>query len=84
MLDSVRRLTNFSTGRLGVELANFLVSRSHRVTLLIGETATDRGERLAQRVETFTTAADLRRRLQALAGEPVGAVFHAAAASHDG
>jgi len=27
-LDDVRRLTNFSTGRLGTELANFLAARS--------------------------------------------------------
>ena len=36
-LDGVRRLTNFSTGRLGTELANFLAARGHKVTLLIGE-----------------------------------------------
>ena len=39
-LDEVRRLTNFSTGRLGMELANFLAARGHKVVLLIGETAT--------------------------------------------
>ena len=43
-LDDVRRLTNFSTGRLGTELANFLAARGHKVTLLIGETATYAGE----------------------------------------
>ena len=42
-LDDVRRLTNFSTGRLGTELANFLTARGHRVTLLIGESATYAG-----------------------------------------
>jgi phosphopantothenoylcysteine synthetase/decarboxylase len=36
-LDDVRRLTNFSTGRLGTELANFLAARGHKVILLIGE-----------------------------------------------
>ena len=59
-LDDVRRLTNFSTGRLGTELANFLAARGHKVILLIGTMATHGGERRAQRVETFTTAADLR------------------------
>src|ERR1039458_3880990 len=54
-LDEVRRLTNFSTGRLGSELVNFLAARGHEVTLLIGEQATWRGERHARRVETFTT-----------------------------
>jgi len=80
-LDEVRRLTNFSTGRLGSELVNFLAERGHEVTLLIGEQATYRGERNAGHVETFTTTRDLRERLQALAAQPVGAVFHAAAVS---
>ncbi|PYI84367.1 MAG: DNA/pantothenate metabolism flavoprotein domain protein [Verrucomicrobia bacterium] len=80
-LDDVRRLTNFSTGRLGSELANFLAARGHRITLLIGQQATFRGSRSAHRVATFTTTADLRRRLKPLAGQPVHAVFHAAAVS---
>ena len=80
-LDEVRRLTNFSTGRLGSELATFLESRGHEVTLLIGQQATFRGERKAHRVETFTTTADLRGRLQALSQGVVEAVFHAAAVS---
>src|SRR6185436_9270864 len=80
-LDDVRRLTNFSTGRLGTELANFLNARGHDVTLLIGEHATWPGERRAARTEVFTTTADLTARLQALATGPVEAVFHAAAVS---
>jgi phosphopantothenate---cysteine ligase (CTP) len=80
-LDKVRRLTNFSTGRLGSELVNFLVGKGHEVTLLIGQQATYRGERLATRVETFTTTASLRQRLQALSERPVDAIFHAAAVS---
>jgi phosphopantothenoylcysteine synthetase/decarboxylase len=78
-MDNVRRLTNFSTGRLGTELANFLVERGHQVTLLIGEQATHCGERTAQRVETFTTGEHLRVQLQSLAIQRVGGVFHAAA-----
>jgi phosphopantothenoylcysteine decarboxylase/phosphopantothenate--cysteine ligase len=80
-LDAVRRLTNLSTGRLGCELANFLVARGHRVTLLIGQMATWRSEPQAQRVEAFSTGADLAERLQRMAGQPVDAVFHAAAVS---
>ena len=49
-LDDVRRLTNFSTGRLGTELANFLAARGHQVTLLVGEQASYSGERRAQQV----------------------------------
>ncbi len=80
-LDAVRRLTNFSTGRLGSELSNFLTARGHDVTLLVGQQATWRGERQARRVETFTTTAHLREWLEALASPAVGAVFHAAAVS---
>ena len=80
-LDEARRLTNFSTGRLGTELANFLTARGHEVTLLVGQQASYPGERRARTVETFTTTADLRGKLETLAGKPVDAVFHAAAVS---
>ena len=80
-LDEVRRLTNFSTGTLGTELANFLTGQGHEVVLLLGYYAIYRGEHRARRVETFTTTADLHMRLQALSTEGAGAVFHAAAVS---
>jgi phosphopantothenoylcysteine decarboxylase/phosphopantothenate--cysteine ligase len=80
-LDQVRRLTNFSTGRLGSELVNFLAGRGHEVTLLIGQQATWRGERRAQAVQVFSTTSDLRDRLRQLAAPEIGAVFHAAAVS---
>jgi phosphopantothenoylcysteine synthetase/decarboxylase len=81
-LDKVRRLTNFSTGRLGTELANALTEAGHEVLLLMGQFATHRGECHARKVLTFSTTANLRERLRALAkAEPVGAVFHAAAVS---
>jgi phosphopantothenoylcysteine decarboxylase/phosphopantothenate--cysteine ligase len=80
-MDNVRRLTNFSTGKLGAELANFLTAHGHDVTLLIGEQATHPGERKATRVEIFSTTANLRDRLQTLAKQDVDAVFHAAAVS---
>ena len=80
-LDNVRRLTNFSTGRLGSELADFLVARGHHVTLLIGQPATFQGAHQAQKVEVFTTTADLSGRLKTLSRQPVDALFHAAAVS---
>ena len=80
-MDNVRRLTNFSTGRLGTELANYLVARGHQVTLLIGEQAAHGEERRAQRVATFTTTESLREQLRTLAQQNIGAVFHAAAVS---
>ena len=80
-LDDVRRLTNFSTGRLGTELANFLAARGHKVKLLIGELATYSGERRVDQVQFFSTTADLRAKLKALSGRRVNAIFHAAAVS---
>jgi phosphopantothenoylcysteine synthetase/decarboxylase len=80
-LDEVRRLTNFSTGRLGTELANFLVARGHKVILLIGETASYKGDCHAQIVKTFSTAADLRAKLKSFSEKKVDAIFHAAAVS---
>jgi len=83
-LDDVRRLTNFSTGRLGTELANHLAAQGHRVTLLIGESATYAGERQAQSVKVFSTTVDLRKQLKAFSGKKVDAIFHAAAVSDFG
>ncbi len=83
-LDAVRRLTNFSTGRLGSELAGYLAARGHEVTLLRGEQATFRVEPKGARVLSFGTTASLRERLGSLAGNSVGAVFHAAAVSDFG
>src|SRR6185503_14216133 len=78
-LDEVRRLTNFSTGKLGSDLANYLTEQGHDVVLLVGYYAIHRGELKARRVETFTTTADLRARLEALSLQGAAAVFHAAA-----
>lgn len=80
-LDEVRRLTNFSTGKLGAQLANFLTDRGHRVTLLTGYYAIHREPVRAHCVTTYTTTADLRERLHGLAATQVDAVFHAAAVS---
>ena len=83
-LDEVRRLTNFSSGRLGSDLANFLVGHGHRVTLLLGHYATWRGEQKAQTIREFTTTVSLRDALHELSKSPVDAVFHAAAVSDFG
>jgi phosphopantothenate---cysteine ligase (CTP) len=80
-LDDVRRLTNFSTGRLGTELANYLTNHGHTVTLLIGEQATYRGEQRPPNTQVFSTTADLLHRLQALSYSGVEAVLHCAAVS---
>lgn len=80
-LDEVRRLTNFSTGKLGAELARHLAERGHDTVLLLAETAQWRGEGHPARVIPFSTTASLREALLNLRPEPVGAIFHAAAVS---
>jgi phosphopantothenoylcysteine decarboxylase/phosphopantothenate--cysteine ligase len=79
-LDEVRRLTNFSTGRLGTELGEFLALQGHDVTLLRGEQSTWI-EQVNAKVVAFTTTNDLREHLKAAAAENYDAVFHAAAVS---
>jgi phosphopantothenoylcysteine synthetase/decarboxylase len=80
-LDRVRRLTNFSTGGLGSELANRLVDAGHHVLLLRGEGSTDARPLQAQEIQGFATTADLWARFEALPSRPIDAVFHAAAVS---
>jgi len=78
-LDMVRRLTNFSTGRTGTEMANFLAGRGHQVTFLVGEQATWSGQRRAQKIIPFSTTADLQEKLKTLSKSSVDAVLHMAA-----
>lgn len=80
-LDDVRRLTNFSTGKLGCRLATFLHDRGHDVVLLKGESATYGGETRAGEVRGFTSTRNLQEQFRSLAGTGVDAVFHAAAVS---
>ena len=80
-LDRVRRLTNFSTGRLGSELANFLTRRGHEVFLLLAESATYAGEQRSASQVRFTSSADLRSRIEACSRETIEGIFHAAAVS---
>lgn len=83
-LDEVRRLTNFSSGKLGSQLADFLVANGHQVTLLYGHYSTYREKQSAKRVVPFDTTRDLSDKLKSFAKENVGAVFHAAAVSDFG
>ena len=80
-MDQVRRLTNFSTGRLGSELANFLTGRGHDVLLLLSESATYAGEQVSSRRVRLSSSADLRSRIEACSRETVHGIFHAAAVS---
>ena len=78
-IDEVRRITNFSTGRLGITLANAFTDAGHNVTCLKGEQATDPTPLRAQKTIPFTTNDDLAKKLQSLTAENIGAIFHAAA-----
>ena len=79
-IDGARRMTNMSTGKLGVTLANHLTDAGHEVICLKGEGSTFAGPLRAQRVETFATNDDLAKQLESLRRqENIDAVFHAAA-----
>lgn len=79
-IDRVRRLTNFSTGELGLLLAAQLVRAGHGVVCLKGEGATSRVEPSGAELRAFSTNDDLLEKIQGLPGRPeVGAVFHVAA-----
>ena len=80
-IDQVRRLTNFSTGRLGTELACYLAQKGHAVTLLRSETATYVGE--TDKIEriSFSTSEDLSLKIEGLRESAVEAFFHVAAVS---
>ncbi|MBI4325379.1 MAG: DNA/pantothenate metabolism flavoprotein domain protein [Chloroflexi bacterium] len=80
-LDEVRRLTNFSTGQLGSDLAGYLAEHGHEVTVLKGYYALRQEPATVRKVIPFTTTDDLKARLAALASGSVQAVFHVAAVS---
>lgn len=79
-LDRVRRLTNFSTGSLGLEAGARLQREGHQVTVLLGEQATAVPPP-GLVVVRFGTTQDLSERLRAFSTQGVGAVLHAAAVS---
>jgi phosphopantothenoylcysteine decarboxylase/phosphopantothenate--cysteine ligase len=77
-LDQVRRLTNFSTGKLGIGLANDLHEAGHEVTLLKGYYATCSNPCAVSHLP-FTTSDDLLNRIHESARVQHDAVFHMAA-----
>ena len=79
-IDDVRRITNFSTGQLGVELANALTRAGHGVTCLKGIAATTHERAESARVIPFSTNDDLLARLETIEERAkVGAFLHVAA-----
>ncbi len=81
-MDEVRRLTNFSTGELGILLANALTSAGYEVVCFKGVGATCGKALEGAQVIPFGTNDHLAAGLEALEErEAVGAVFHTAALS---
>ncbi len=79
-IDEVRRITNFSTGRLGITLANAFVSAGWEVVCLKGEQSTCPDALRGPQSVSFSTNQDLADQLCKLSrGGEVAAVFHAAA-----
>ena len=79
-IDGARRMTNMSTGKLDVTLANWLTEAGHEIICLKGEGSTYVGPLRASRIETFTTNNDLAQHLESIGRlENVDIVFHAAA-----
>lgn len=79
-IDRARRLTNFSTGRLGAVLTDSLADAGWPVWCLRGEGATHPAPAKAQRVLAFGTNDDLLQLLvRAAAESEFTAVLHAAA-----
>lgn len=79
-IDEVRRITNFSTGELGVRLANRLARDGHEVTCFRGVAALREHALTGARHVPFSTNDDLLAKLEGLPDRAgIGAVFHAAA-----
>lgn len=81
-IDEVRRITNFSTGELGILLANRLTRAGFEVLCFKGLGATCPLRVEGAQTVNFTTNEDLRAGLAAVEGRgEIAAVFHAAALS---
>lgn len=79
-VDEVRRLTNFSTGELGIRLANRFTEDGHDVFCLKGEAATYAGDCRSRHLFTFSTNDDLLAKLHSIPGpQTVDLVLHCAA-----
>jgi phosphopantothenoylcysteine synthetase/decarboxylase len=79
-IDEVRRISNFSTGKLGILLSNRLARSGWEVTCFKGEAATCPDTLVGPDRIAFTTNDDLLKKLTTLPyRDDVASVFHAAA-----
>ncbi len=75
-IDGMRRITNASTGELGLMLAQTMCAAGHEVTVFKGEMATSSHPEGSAEVVHFSTNDDLLAKLRVRSAD---AVFHAAA-----
>jgi len=80
-IDEVRLLTNQSTGRLGCMLADALSEASHKVTLLLSESAQKLPSSKNIQIHPFTTTESLQKQIIDESQADVAAFFHVAAVS---
>jgi phosphopantothenate---cysteine ligase (CTP) len=79
-IDGARRMTNMSTGNLGITLANAFTAAGHEVICFKGESATCPTPLQGAQAYSFTTNEDLANQLRALSESfDADAVLHAAA-----
>jgi phosphopantothenoylcysteine decarboxylase/phosphopantothenate--cysteine ligase len=79
-IDQARRITNFSTGRVGIALANALAAEGWDVVCFKGEQATCGDPLQVPTVRAFSTNQNLADHLERLGREDhIDAIFHAAA-----
>jgi phosphopantothenoylcysteine decarboxylase/phosphopantothenate--cysteine ligase len=77
-IDGVRLISNFSSGKTGVAIAEYFVRSGHAVTLL---RATDSAPTALVGSKSYTTFADLERLLRTELAESYDVIIHAAAVS---
>ncbi|KIE59244.1 phosphopantothenoylcysteine synthase [Methylacidiphilum kamchatkense Kam1] len=79
-IDEVRRITNFSTGRLGIQLSSFFSLSGVEVICVLGSLSTVRPQNPPFKLYSFDTNEGLWNTVKGLAQEhSFQAVFHAAA-----
>jgi phosphopantothenoylcysteine synthetase/decarboxylase len=79
-IDEVRRITNYSTGSLGLFLTNYFTARGHEITTFMARNRTCPGDLHCRKEIPFTSGAELLNflQLEAAQSQPQ-ALFHLAA-----
>jgi phosphopantothenoylcysteine synthetase/decarboxylase len=79
-IDQVRRITNFSTGKLGVELCKYFSEQGDNVFCVVSKLRTNQDPIFCKEIFEFETNIELSQQLQKIAKtQQIDAVLHAAA-----